>query len=81
MFQLITQYKTQNILSWTDLFIILMSIYIAEKKEKKEKAKRFLKYMNDIRLASQRYLGWLTYNEQNRPIGSTLDWGAVDADL
>jgi len=75
--------KISNIESWTDAFIVFMSIYCSLHTNLYP---NLLKYMNMIRLAAKRCpgLGWKTYDEQFRLRKSqdpTSHWDIIDSEL
>lgn len=75
--------KISNIETWTDGFIVYISIYTAAHPEKYQDV---LKYMNVVRTAAKRCrgLGWKNYDEHFRHRMSTdpsRSWSEVDYEL
>ncbi|XP_033743150.1 uncharacterized protein LOC117329342 [Pecten maximus] len=75
--------KINDINSWTDAFIIYMSIYIDAHPEQMQS---MLKYMQSVRLGASRSsnMGWKQYDEQYRLRKSRLplaSWGLIDPEL
>ena len=72
-----------NIHNWTAAFIIYMNILL---EKWPSKAKEYLKYMHNIRLASSRSSnnGWVIYDEQfrsKRVCYPSSSWGLIDQEL
>ncbi|KAK3092498.1 hypothetical protein FSP39_003641 [Pinctada imbricata] len=69
--------------SWTNAFLIYMSIYLSKFPEH---AQSLLKYLHTVRTAAQRStnLSWLDYDVQfrlKRSRNHTIQWDSVDAEL
>lgn len=78
----VTRDKVNNIVKWTDAFLIFSSIYL---KKFPNKAQELLQYMSIIRDAAARSssLSWRTYDEQFRIRQATKvqPWGKLNSDL